>query len=43
MCSTDPKRSANSSQGICGYISLKFTDFLNQRNNVLLKIIAEFL
>jgi len=47
MCYADPKGSTTSSQGIHGYISvmatLKFTYFLNKRNNVLLKTIMEIL
>jgi hypothetical protein len=47
VCSTDPKESATTYEGICGYISLmsttfKFTYLLIKRN-VLLKINAELL
>jgi len=44
---TDPKGSTIRSQGICQFISvmatLKFTYFLNERNNVLLKRIMKLL
>jgi len=47
MCSADPKGFTTSSQGICENISematLRFTYFLNERNNVLLKTIMELL
>jgi len=43
----DPMGSVISSQGLYGYISvmatLRFTNFFNERNNVLLKTIAVLL
>jgi hypothetical protein len=45
--SAEPKKSATPSQGIREYISvmasLKFAYILTKKNNVLLRIIAEFL
>ena len=47
MWSADPKGSTTSSQSIRRYVSvmatLKFAYFLNQRNDVLLKVIEELL
>jgi hypothetical protein len=44
MCSADPTESKTGSQVIRGFIAvmatLKFTYYLNQRNYVLLKIVA---
>ena len=47
VCCSNSKGSVNSSRGISGCVSvmpaLKFPYILNQRNNVLLKIIADLL